>query len=147
MQRHATRIIFPNVDYEDRLTFLELPLLNDFILTLCVKHFYKISLNPNHSLFKRIIVNNCKASSRCKNTGCTNFRPAIATTQKRAHSFFQFYMRFFNNKYIYVEWALHFILSPIFIFEGIWMMNKILSYLTITTVTRVQNRHNQDTKF
>ena len=59
----------------------------------------KIVANHTHPLFFRITVNNCKTSTRAT----TTFRPEKARTQKRAKSFFQFYMRFSNNGNIYIE--------------------------------------------
>ena len=93
VQRSASRIIYPDLCHEERLALLSLPLLNDFIFSICANHFRSISANPNHPLFNRIIFNNLKRSSRVTNT-CSVYRPEIARTQKRSKSFFQYFMRF-----------------------------------------------------
>ena len=46
IQRSATTVIFPDMEYNERLSFLCMPLLQDFIFELCSKHFFKISHNP-----------------------------------------------------------------------------------------------------
>ena len=102
IQRSATRIILPDVTYEERLAHLSIPALNDFIFECCEVDFNKISKDVNHPLYSRMVFNNLKISSREKNVSST-FRPAIARTQKKARSFFQFFMRFFNNRNIYTE--------------------------------------------
>ena len=102
IQRSATRIITPDMCHKDRLDFLSIPLLNDFIFSSCAKHFERISSNQLHPLFSRINFNNLKRSSRAKSV-CSTYRPEISRTQKRSKSFFQYYMRFFNNGNIYVE--------------------------------------------
>ena len=99
VQRSATRIIFPDLSYDDRRCMLAVPVLNDFIFSLCQNHFDKIVADHTHPLFSRITMNNCKTSTRAT----TTFRPEKARTQKRAKSFFQFYMRFSNNGNIYIE--------------------------------------------
>ena len=99
IQRSATRIIFPDHTYDDRRCMLTVPSLNDFIFSLCQNHFDKILTDQSHPLFPRITMNNCKRSLRAS----TIFRPDKARTQKRAKSFFQFFMRFSNNRNIYIE--------------------------------------------
>ena len=101
VQRTATRIMLPDLEYTDRLDILAMPQLNNFIFDLCEKHFRKIRENPSHPLFNRIIVNTCRTSSRT--TGANIFRPAIYRTHKRARSFFQFFMCHSNNNHIYVQ--------------------------------------------
>ena len=49
---------------------LSLPLLNDFIFSICANYFKSISANPNHIRFNRISFNNLKRSSRATNTCC-----------------------------------------------------------------------------
>ena len=78
---------------------LTVPSLNDFIFSLCQNHFDKILTDQSHPLFSRITMNDCKRSLRASNI----FRPDKARTQKRAKSFFQFFMRFSNNRNIYIE--------------------------------------------
>ena len=92
----------PDVTYEERLAHLSIPVLNDFIFECCEVHLNKISKDVNHPLYSRIVFNNLKMSFREKNVS-SRFRPAIARTQKRARSFFQFFMQFFNNKNICTE--------------------------------------------
>ena len=101
IQRSATRVIFPDMDYDERLSVLCMPLLQDFIFGLCSKHFFKISNNPQHPLFERVVRNNCKQSSRQTNTRST-YRPDRARTQKRSKSFFQFFMRFHKKMEIFI---------------------------------------------
>ena len=60
---------------------------------------YKVVADHTHPLFSRITMNSCKTSTQA----ATTFRPEKARTQKRAKSFFQFYMRFSNNGNIYIE--------------------------------------------
>jgi hypothetical protein len=100
IQRSATRIIYPDFSYEERLRFLSLSPINDFIFKLSFNHFRRIHNDANHPLFSRIVFNESRRSSRDSNT---KFRPAIAKTTKRTKSFFQFFMRFCNNGHIYVE--------------------------------------------
>ena len=76
---------------------LAVPVLNDFIFSLCQNHFDKIVADHAHPLFSRITVNNCKTSTRAK----TTFGPEKAHTQKRAKCFFQFYVRFEKRKRLY----------------------------------------------
>ena len=103
IQRHATRVIFPHLAYDERLTELRMQTLRDFIFSICVNHFKRIEGDPSHPLFKCISFNHCKRSSRSRNTGTTHFRPSICRTKKRSNSFFQFFMTFFNNQRIYIE--------------------------------------------
>ena len=99
VQKSATRIIFSDLSYDDRRCMLAVPVLNDFILSLCQNHFDKIVADHTHPLFSRITMDNCKTFTRAT----TTFRPEKAGTQKRAKKFFQFYMRFSNNGNIYIE--------------------------------------------
>ena len=82
------------------LALLSLPGLNDFIFSICANHFESISANPNHPLFNHIIFNNLKRSFRVTNA-CSVCFPEIALTQKRSKTFFQYFMRYFNNGNIY----------------------------------------------
>jgi hypothetical protein len=88
IQRTATRIITPNLEYVDRLNILEMPLLSTFIFTLGHNHFYRILHNPNHPLHNRILVNTNRTSSRQP----TLFKAERARTSKRSNSFFNFFM-------------------------------------------------------
>ena len=65
------------------------------IYTKCLSktHFIKILHNPSHPLFKRLVVNNSRTSSRRPNT----FRTAKAKTVAYSDSFFQSQMKLFNN--------------------------------------------------
>ena len=93
IQRSATRTIFPDHSYEDRLTLLNIPTLSDFIFDLSKRHFNKIASDPEHPLFSRVIRNTGRTSSRLN----TIFRPKICKTQKRAKSFFPIMMSHFNT--------------------------------------------------
>jgi hypothetical protein len=95
IQRSATRIIYPDFSYDARLQLLDLPTLGNFISHLSVNHFSRILDNACHPLFNRITFNQARTSSR----NCSKFRTAIARTDKFFNSFFQFYMRFFNNQH------------------------------------------------
>ena len=97
IQRSATRVIFPDLDYDERLSFLCMPLLQDFVFELCSKHFFKLSYNPQHQLFECVVRNNCKQSSRQTNTRST-YRLDRACTQKQSKSFFQFSCVFITMK-------------------------------------------------
>ena len=94
IQRSATRTIFPNNEYQDRLSLLHLPTLCDFIFSLGERHFSRIVNDPDHPLFSRLIFNTGRISSRNN----TIFRPAVCRTQKRAKSFFPLYMSCANKK-------------------------------------------------
>ena len=94
IQRTCTRVIFPDLEYDERIEKLGIPMLNDFLHDLCAKHFCRIASNPCHPLFERINFNQRRTSSR---RNATIYRPLKANTQKRAKSFFNFYMTHFNN--------------------------------------------------
>ena len=51
IQRSATRTIFPDHSYEERLLLLHFPTLSNFIFDLSKKHFIKIASDPEHPLF------------------------------------------------------------------------------------------------
>ena len=93
IQRSATRTILPDFSYEDRLKILCLPTVYNFIFELSKKHFTRIADDPEHPLFSRVIKNFSRTSSRNN----TVFRPKKCRTQKRAKSFFPFFMSYFNN--------------------------------------------------
>ena len=80
IQRSATRTIFPNNEYQDRLSLLHLPTLCDFIFSLGERHFSRIVNDPDHPLFSRLIFNTGRISSRNN----TIFRPVGCRTQKHA---------------------------------------------------------------
>ena len=71
IQRLAIRVIFPDMYYDERLSFLCMPQLNDFIFELCSNHFFKISNTPQHPHLEGVVRNNCKQSSRQTNTTST----------------------------------------------------------------------------
>ena len=93
IQRSATRTILPDFSYEDRLEILCLPTVYNFIFELSKTHFTRIADDPEHPLFSRVIKNFSRTSSRNN----TVFRPKKCRTQKRAKSFFPFFMSYFNN--------------------------------------------------
>jgi hypothetical protein len=95
VQRTATRIIFPEIEgYENRLTQLSLPTVNNFITCLSRNHFNTILGNVDHPLHKRLQFNNTtRTSSRKPRT----FRPPLVRTAKRSSSFFIHYMNDFDN--------------------------------------------------
>ena len=95
LQRYATRIILPNIElYDDRLTILGMPHVDDFLMSLCCDHFLKISNDSTHPLHNRIHLNTHRISSR--KAKVDKYRPSICRTVKRQKSFFEFHMRFFN---------------------------------------------------
>ena len=53
VQGSASRIIYPDLCHEERLALLSLPLLNNFIFSICANHFKSISAIPNHPPFNR----------------------------------------------------------------------------------------------
>lgn len=88
IQRAATRAILPNINYDDRLKFLNLSSIHDFIFRLSEKHFTRIAGDSQHPLHSRVSVNISRASSRNN----TLFRPKVERTAKRGKSFFQYFM-------------------------------------------------------
>ena len=63
IQRSATRVIFPDLAYEDRLELLVLQTLSDFVFSNCKRYFNRICPNPDHPLYTRITFNDvCKPS-------------------------------------------------------------------------------------
>ena len=109
MRKHSTRVILPDQEYEDRLEMLSLPILARFLLELSQRHFSKIASDSSHPLFSRIIFNNCRMSSRNN----TLYRPQRCRTQKRAKSFFKFFIsesnKWFTCIYIYMCFLLIFL--------------------------------------
>ena len=65
IQRSATRTILPELSYEERLSFLKLPTLYDFIFGLNKRNFEKMADDATHPLFNRIHKNHSRMSSRC----------------------------------------------------------------------------------
>ena len=84
IQRTCTRVIFPDLEYEQRIEKLDIPLLCDFLHDLGARHFCRIASDPSHPLFDRICFNQGRMSLRRK---ATIYRPKKANTQKRAKSF------------------------------------------------------------
>ena len=98
IQRAATRVILPDTEYDDRLTLLDIPLLSDFMFNLSATHFSKILHNTSHPLFSRIVFNSDnRTSSRVRSC----YRPSKCRTVKRSNSFFNFFMAFYNNNFLY----------------------------------------------
>ena len=93
VQDSATKIIEPALEYQDRLTFLELPPLCDFISSFSESMFWKIVSNEMHPLFSRSILNQVRTSSRLN----TMYRPPKCRTQKRLKSFFPHSMSALNK--------------------------------------------------
>ena len=93
IQRTCTKVIYPDHSYEKRLELLLLPTLSDYMLHLALSHFKKIVANPLHPLHSRIHINRHRRSARLNN----EYNPAKARTTKRANSFFNFCMNFFNR--------------------------------------------------
>ena len=48
------RLFYPKLSYGDRLSFLKLPTLYDFIFGLSKRHFEKIADDATHPLFNRV---------------------------------------------------------------------------------------------
>ena len=71
IQKRATKLIFPDISYDQRLNLLELPTVNSYIFNYSCKMFNKIVNDPTQPLFKRISFNVNRASSR----NLTRFRP------------------------------------------------------------------------
>jgi hypothetical protein len=93
VQKAATKIILPSIDYVDRLEVLKLITIHDFIFALSANCFRKISSNPAHPLFSKVVFNTHRASSRLK----TTYRPPRCKTKRRGASFFPFFMSHFNK--------------------------------------------------
>ena len=83
IQRTATRIIHPDISYEDRLLLLNIPKFDDFISNTCASHFTKVARDKTHPLFSYIIFYS-KVSSR---SGIV-YKPLKCRTSKRSNSFF-----------------------------------------------------------
>ena len=101
-QRIATWVILADQVYEDRLEMLSLPILARFLLELSQRHFSKIASDSSHPLFSRIMFNSGRMSSRNN----TLYRPQRCRTQKRAKSFFKFFIsesnKWFTCMYMYI---------------------------------------------
>ena len=50
IQRHAARVIFPHLPYDERLIELRTQTLHDFIFSFCVNHFKWNEGDPSHPL-------------------------------------------------------------------------------------------------
>ena len=98
IQRSATRIITPDIDYDERLTILQLPYLNDFLFDLAHSHFLKIMDNQRHPLFSRLSFN---TGSRTSSRANFRFRPKRCRTNKRSNSFFIYFMTYHDNHFVY----------------------------------------------
>lgn len=84
VQQAATRVISPDLDYENRLSYLNLSKLEAFIEQQSVNHFYKIWTNDSHNLYERLCFNNDRKSKRINKV----FRVPKCKTSKRQCSFF-----------------------------------------------------------
>jgi hypothetical protein len=91
-QRAALRLILPEQSYEERLTSLNIPTLEDFVHTISQNHFTKIFSHPDHPLHGYLCFNNNRTSSRKPST----FKVPLCGTQKFKQSFFNFFMDKFN---------------------------------------------------
>ena len=98
IQRSATRIITPDIDYDERLTILQLPYLNDFLFDLAHSHFVRIMDNQRHPLFSRLSFN---TGSRTSSRANFRFRPKRCRTNKRSNSFFIYFMTYHDNHFVY----------------------------------------------
>ena len=99
MQKSCINVILPEFNYDEALIALDLPKLNKFLFDISESHFSKILNNVHHPLHDRIIFNHDRFSSRSKYF----FRPARCRTVKRQHSFFNYFMMFRNNNFIYLQ--------------------------------------------
>ena len=88
VQRCATRVILPDLEYPKRLDVLDLPTLHIFIHNLSQRLFSKIASDVTHPLNSRILVNSNRTSSR----KTTKYYTKASRTTKRAKSFFPFFM-------------------------------------------------------
>jgi len=93
IQKMATKIVCatgdPNLNFEQRLKATDMPSINDFLIAVCHKHFYRIFRNDKHPLFSRLTFNHRVSSRR-------QFRQSRCQTTKRQKAFFQYQMRHFN---------------------------------------------------
>ena len=86
VQMSATKIIFPDVPYANRLAMLVLCPLSDFIFNQSESHFRMLATDNTHPLYKHITFNTSRRSSRCH----TVFRPLKGRTVKQSNSFSPF---------------------------------------------------------
>ena len=84
IQRTCTRVIFPDLEYKQRIEKLDIPLLCDFLHDLGARHFRRSASDPSHPLFNRICFNQGRTPLRRK---ATTYRPKRANTRKLAKSF------------------------------------------------------------
>ena len=100
VQRAVLKVIKPDLEYEERLEFLHIPRLRDFLFDLSYAHFQKMVGSKSYPLFSKLIFNNAsRTSSRAK---CI-FRPKLCCTGKRPKSFFNFFMTYHDNRLVYNE--------------------------------------------
>jgi hypothetical protein len=88
VQRAALRVILPEQTYEERLSSLNMPSIENFIHTISQDHFNKIFSNPDHPLHRNLCFNNNRTSSRKPST----FKVPLCRTQKFKQSFFNVFM-------------------------------------------------------
>jgi hypothetical protein len=94
IQKSAFKIILPDCNsYNDRLTLLAIPTLEEYIYSQSLQLFKKIFNNPNHPLHCRLSFLTHRTSSRHKFI----FSLEKCRTNKRQNSFFQRFMKVFNG--------------------------------------------------
>lgn len=84
VQKAATKIILPNMNYSERLQELNLSTLDKHIMTQSIAQFDKVALDQTHPLHKRVCHNNARRSAR----NSSLYRPKQPRTTKRMNSFF-----------------------------------------------------------
>lgn len=95
VQKTAFKVMLPDfISYEERLEFLQLHTIEDYIEALSKEHFSKIMCNNDHPLYNRLAFNNSRTSSRY----CFIFKTVTYRTEKRKKSFFPHFMSIFNSK-------------------------------------------------
>lgn len=95
VQRKATKAILPHIDsYTERLQILNIPKLEDFITSHAFNHFCKILSDPSHPLFAHLHFNNNRKSSRNNKT----FKRPMAHTAKRDNTFFNYFMKYYDER-------------------------------------------------
>jgi len=97
IQKAATKVILPEVNYSSRLELLGLTTLNEVLVNHSMIHFSKIAINSEHPLNKSIIKNNSTVPVP-KIT--VPYRPSKYRTGKRQRNFFIHHMNFFNNCFL-----------------------------------------------
>ena len=60
----CVRVMYPHLDYEERLQVEGIPTLHKILLDISESHFDKIAGDVSHALPNRITFNYCRAFSR-----------------------------------------------------------------------------------